>query len=129
MGVDCVAIMPHSLSHPQQLDVSAITSGACMTQITRLWVEHHSNSSNWTRVAEWAISPEYSSLDEEWGQQGWVHLDLPGGFHLGFGKRMIELYHVTRWGNFVTDAQSRVNFRGVCRELALLLGSMAWVYV
>lgn len=52
----------------------------------------------------------------------------PGGFALRWQGRILDVYHVMRFGTFIGDAWCRDALREACRHLATLTGSGAVLY-
>ncbi len=82
---------------------------------------------------DWAyerdISTAYSSLKQEFTQAGYIVLKGPEGFDAQVFRKVLELYHWTRWSSFVTDPPIANALRQTCRLVANLLKTRTVIYL
>ncbi len=129
MGINFVALMGHNLDEEQLY--------AMPTLLNSTW----NQSQQFLPVLEGYPVP--GSAPDEWGWRstgdipladelkrvGRITINSPDCFIGHVGMRSLDLYHMARWWSFLTDEPVRRRLQGVCRHIAVTLGSARIAYI
>jgi len=114
MGVHFVAFADHGLESLQKLDVDRLLRDRSFSRVVRWAKGAHEHSGTWVEGPRWRAQAAQQEPEETLRARGMVDLDLPGGFRLTFGQKLVRLHHPTPWHRFLTDGPSRRMLRDAC---------------